>query len=504
MKTKLVVVVAVVCGVLIAGLAAAQEPTWPEGVVEKLVNDGYLQDSNGSVVAEKIYESVSANDYASKLAWKWSLGEDSHRDLVMGSTILWGPGEPEDSCGFIFRQQDDQNFYVVHFNREGVMRLVEMKDGSWLAPINVDVENVALDDETDSLWLVAQGDIFEVFVNGEHVVRFRDDTLATGKVALALNAVGNSSTTRCTFLRSWLWEKASAQAGLFGGSSAKPTATPAPTEAPAAAEMPVLVDYDKPIGEAVAELERVGLIPTGGNEIFREPYAYFEGTGSWFTSLASYNPHTQIIFAGSLTFHRGDTEEPESCSLMSRIIMSGNTATTFLQVGLTSNGLLFAADIIDGERNAFGFAPIRVNLDEPHHILYMALRDRLTVYFDGQPVLQDLEIQERAGTYGIALLGRGNNARCEGRDLWAWQVDDVVSFGDQCGARASNTVNLRSGPGTDYDKAGTLEAGRTALIVGQATGSDGSVWWKLDSGNWVRSDVVTAGGNCSDVPVVEP
>ena len=70
--------------------------------------------------------------------------------------------------------------------------------------------------------------------------------------------------------------------------------------------------------------------------------------------------------------------------------------------------------------------------------------------------------------------------------------------------RAPNTVNLRSGPGTENDKAGTLETGQTAFIIGQATDSDGFTWWKLESGSWVRSDVVTAGGNCANVPVLEP
>lgn len=63
-----------------------------------------------------------------------------------------------------------------------------------------------------------------------------------------------------------------------------------------------------------------------------------------------------------------------------------------------------------------------------------------------------------------------------------------------------NGVNLRSGPGTNFNAVGTLAAGSSVTAVGQATGADGFVWFNLDNGNWVRSDVVTAEGDCSNLP----
>jgi hypothetical protein len=277
----------------------------------------------------------------------------------------------------------------------------------------------------------------------------------------------------------------------------RPTATPEPS-------LDLLTAYNAPIAEAVAELEYLELIPSGGSEIFREPYAFFEGTGNWFTLLASHNPRTHVIIAGELTFRSGTSEDYESCSLLSRVtLMAGSTPVdSFLEVGFDNDGQLYAVQFVDGEVKAAVAARVRVNFTVPHHILYMAFRDRLTVYLDGERALEDVEIDERAGTYGVALAERGSDARCEGRNIWGWQVDEVVEFGDDCGVRAAKTVNLRAGPGTEFDRAGMLEAGQTELIVGQAPGEDGFVWWKLESGNWVRSDVVTAGGNCVDVPVV--
>lgn len=71
-----------------------------------------------------------------------------------------------------------------------------------------------------------------------------------------------------------------------------------------------------------------------------------------------------------------------------------------------------------------------------------------------------------------------------------------------CEIRAAAAVNLRTGPGTTFDLAGSLDAGQTATVSGQATGADGFVWWNLGPDQWVRSDVVEALGNCAAVPVV--
>ncbi|MBN1285427.1 MAG: PKD domain-containing protein [Anaerolineae bacterium] len=65
-------------------------------------------------------------------------------------------------------------------------------------------------------------------------------------------------------------------------------------------------------------------------------------------------------------------------------------------------------------------------------------------------------------------------------------------------------VNLRAGPGTDYDAVRKLAAGENAPVDGQTTGADGFVWWRLVEGVWARSDVVTETGGCESVPVVTP
>ncbi len=71
-----------------------------------------------------------------------------------------------------------------------------------------------------------------------------------------------------------------------------------------------------------------------------------------------------------------------------------------------------------------------------------------------------------------------------------------------CVAFTINTVNRRSGPGTNYAVKGILDEWETRQIFGQKTGTDGFIWWQLADGSWVREDVVDEQGACKNVPVV--
>lgn len=79
---------------------------------------------------------------------------------------------------------------------------------------------------------------------------------------------------------------------------------------------------------------------------------------------------------------------------------------------------------------------------------------------------------------------------------------NTTNSASTCTVAALNGANLRSGPGTTFDRAGALAAGTSQSVVGQANSSDGFVWWKLDSGSWVRSDLVQTAGDCTSVPTV--
>lgn len=84
------------------------------------------------------------------------------------------------------------------------------------------------------------------------------------------------------------------------------------------------------------------------------------------------------------------------------------------------------------------------------------------------------------------------------------ETADTASAGATCSVSAPNNANLRGGPGTNFDVAGSLAAGQSAEVDGQAQGADGMTWYRLTSGAWVRSDIVGAPSACAGVAVVAP
>ncbi len=69
-------------------------------------------------------------------------------------------------------------------------------------------------------------------------------------------------------------------------------------------------------------------------------------------------------------------------------------------------------------------------------------------------------------------------------------------------------VNVRSGPGTDYERVGTLVRGQSGAILAQA--QTVGVWLKIvyiggpDNTGWVSQDVVRVVGDLGQAPTVEP
>lgn len=260
-----------------------------------------------------------------------------------------------------------------------------------------------------------------------------------------------------------------------------------------------LDNVDGDYRDAVVELQEAGLIGSGGSLVFNENRAFFDSQGNFFQPLASRAPRTDVVMSATLDFTVGTTTELESCTLLARIEDSGNdTITTFLQVGIDNEGSVFYFDAREDDEGDFNVAEVGLDLTEPHHLLFIAADDRLTIYVDGELVLANQPIEERNGTYGLALRGRGPSARCEGTNIWVYEAP--VFQPGVCEVSASGTVNLRTGPGTNFDRAGTLGAGESFEVVGQAAGNDGFTWYELENDAWVREDIINLQGDCGDIP----
>jgi hypothetical protein len=90
----------------------------------------------------------------------------------------------------------------------------------------------------------------------------------------------------------------------------------------------------------------------------------------------------------------------------------------------------------------------------------------------------------------------------EGADVLVATTPEPGSAGS-CVVTARNTnVNIRSGASTEFAATGVLSAGTSAEANGQTTSASGYTWWRLTSGGFVRSDVVSESAGCANVPAV--
>ncbi len=283
--------------------------------------------------------------------------------------------------------------------------------------------------------------------------------------------------------------------GLLGGSSSSNSSNQT-TESDTVTS---LDNVDGDYRDAIAELQDVGLIGSGGSLVFQESRAFFDSEGYFFQPLASRSPRTDIVMSATLDFSTSGSADAETCTLLARIEdNASSTVTTYLQVGFDSDGGVYYYDAREGEDGDFNYVEANLDLDESHHLLFIAADDTVTVFVDGQLVFDAQPVQERSGYYGLALRGRGADARCEGTNIWVYEAPAYQP--GVCEVYASGTVNLRSGPGTNFDRAGTLSAGQSFEVVGQAAGSDGFTWYELENDAWVREDIITLQGDCADIP----
>jgi hypothetical protein len=265
----------------------------------------------------------------------------------------------------------------------------------------------------------------------------------------------------------------------------------------------LLTHYADSWQAAIDELQELAIIGEGGSLVFEEDEAFFTGQGFVFTPMGRRSPHPNIVMAGEIHFTSASAEY-EDCSLLARVVNpSGGTVNTYLQVGFDNSRDVFYYDSLGTEESTvYQLLPMELDLTVPHHLLMVVSEEFLTVYVDGQRIFDNVQINaERAGTYGIALLGQHRDSRCEGRNIWVYEfpIADTV----ECVVRSANTINKRSGPGTNFVGNGILTPQETPQAIAQTIGADGFIWWQLDDETWVRDDIVSVEGDCENVPQAE-
>lgn len=418
-----------------------------------------------------------------EFSW-WGSDNRSYDDVVIQVETGQFAKTFGNSHGIICRlsNQGDGYYFLVINNSEYALLSAGEEGFTFLAERTL-TDVIGRGQAINTLTAVCVGDYLAFYINGQLVAELRDSTHTSGGAGVTVSSA-DGQPVDLTFDDYAIWAASSA-----GGV--------------AAARPDTLTEHGGEWRDAVAELEALGLIASGGSLVFRENYAFFTGQGSWFTPLARNNPAADFVMAGELSFRVGSSTQAEICTLSSRIVLNAQgLAVNYIDVGLDNQGRVVVVDVFDqnqpARRASVGIAPL--DLSGAHHFLILVQDASLSVYLDGQLVLQDFEVVKRSGMWGIGLEGAGPNARCEGRNIWVYEA--IPFTPGLCEISSSGPVNRRSGPGTSFAQAGQLTAGQILLADGRFTGADGLTWWRLEDGTWVREDVVNARGDCRNLPVV--
>lgn len=261
-----------------------------------------------------------------------------------------------------------------------------------------------------------------------------------------------------------------------------------------------LRDFDADWEDAVAELEDEGLIPADGELVFFEDYAFISGAGGNYTSLASRASVQNVVMAGELTF-TPDGDEYQTCSLAARVVSgSDNVANIFLEFGLNTDEELYIFDAFGpGEDESLFTAVGSADPEDVLHYLAIIADDQISLYIDGELAIEGLEVDERAGSFGVLLRGDGRDATCETRNTWAYRFGGT---GGVCEVTSDGSINKRSGPGTDFDREGRLSGNTPTEAIAQSEpDNEDFIWYQLEDDTWVREDLVSVSGPCDELPI---
>jgi hypothetical protein len=135
----------------------------------------------------------------------WQNVDDVLEDFVVEVETTLVEGDIFNSSGFFFRYQDKDNFYSLDLNGNGKYMIGKEVDGEWVDIIDWRV-SAALRPygEANVVRLVAYGDAFWVYVNGQFVDTFTDNSFGRGDIAIHVTAYDDPP-ARATFdnLRVW-------------------------------------------------------------------------------------------------------------------------------------------------------------------------------------------------------------------------------------------------------------------------------------------------------------
>ena len=179
-----------------------------ESIVQDLEAAGLLTSSSGKskTIRDWEYDWAQLNWYSFKRVQK------GLSDFVIIADASWSSDSEtanwwDSGCGFVFRETDLDDHYMVFLDMDGIARMsrVKYRSGSRIG-VSADAYPVEKPADSANLMLVAQGHDIRFFVNGLEMLYRQDTAFASGDLALTLVSGTNKGYgTRCSMENIEVW-----------------------------------------------------------------------------------------------------------------------------------------------------------------------------------------------------------------------------------------------------------------------------------------------------------
>jgi uncharacterized protein YgiM (DUF1202 family) len=327
--------------------------------ISSALDDVGVSLSSGSVAAQTLKEVVIDLSEEDDTV-RWRTFADEHEDFAMGGSIAWGPGATEDYCGFIFREKDNDNFYVLQISREGQMWFDARVNGKWRdKSVVIDGKEVRTGEkDINQVILTVKGGKFSAYINGKLAGEFSDNTLERGAVGMMAGTYSKSDETSCTFKDVWLWTQ-----------DATPTPAPTSTLVPLTAITAALaqVGVDANTGALAEQLDRQVIDLTGKD--------------NWISWQRFDNSYTNFVLSTTIQWGPGATND--YCGLIFREVDAENLYTTQIARDGTLTFSIKLKNEWQPDVKGDGSA-IRTEANATNQVLLVARGDKFSVYINGK------------------------------------------------------------------------------------------------------------------------
>jgi hypothetical protein len=176
-------------------------------MVQRLYDEGVIQTLSGTYHPVPNYE-----DSWNQVDWyRWTYVEYPAANFVIRAkasweTTSWGAMSQNSGCGFVFRESGPENHYLMYLGISGRVYFYRTRDGKMEYIGNSIYYPVEAPSGEAEIMLVAVGNRFFFYVNGDYLYDPRDGYFQEGKLGLTvLTGTAQDFGTRCKMEDIGIW-----------------------------------------------------------------------------------------------------------------------------------------------------------------------------------------------------------------------------------------------------------------------------------------------------------